>query len=68
MTRTKYSITHFGVNLLTFVRLIEMYPEGEYRDLGNDCVVFKHEATCDLGERWFLDDEFVDEWRVKKNE
>lgn len=63
--RTIFSITHFGVDLLTFRRLIEFYPKGDYRDLGSDCVVFKvnEQGNNDLEESWFLDDDDVDEYR-----
>ena len=64
--RTIFSITHFGVDLLTFRRLIEFYPKGDYRDLGSDCVVFKvrqQNGDDDLEESWFLEDDDVDEYR-----
>lgn len=63
--RTIFSISHFGVDLLTFRRLIEFYPKGDYRDLGGDCVVFKvkQQNEHELEESWFLEDDDVDEWR-----
>jgi hypothetical protein len=66
--RTIYSVSHFGVDLVTFLRLIEMHPKGEYRDLGGDTIVFKHEPTNDFQETWFLEDEDIDEYRERGEE
>lgn len=60
--RTIYSVSHFGVDLVTFLRLIKMHPKGEYRDLGGDTIVFKHGAH-NFQETWFLEDEDIDEYR-----
>ena len=61
--REKYSISHFGLSLAVFQRLIEFYPKGEYRDLGDTCVVFKLDHSTDFNESWFIDDAYVNEWR-----
>lgn len=61
--RTIYSISHFGIELTAFQRLIEFYPKGEYRDLEGNCIVFKIDHTAEFQESWFIDDADVDEWR-----
>lgn len=65
--RTIFSISHFGVDLYTFARLVEFYPKGDYRDLGGDCVVFKMKNRTakghDIEESWFLEDADIGEWR-----
>jgi hypothetical protein len=64
--REKYSISHFGLSLAVFQRLIEFYPKGEYRDLGGTCVVFKMEHSNDFSESWFIDDAHIGEWREEE--
>jgi hypothetical protein len=62
--RTTYSINHFGVDLGTFLRLIKMYPKGEYRDLGGNTIVFKQSwQERNFQETWFLEHEDIDEYR-----
>jgi len=61
--RSKYSISHFGVELSIFERLIEFHPKGEYRDLGDSCIVFKLDHTDEFQESWFIEDVDVKAWR-----
>ena len=61
--RERYAISHFGISLAVFQRLIEFHPKGQYRDLGGDCVVFKVQHTNDFEETWFIEDADVREWR-----
>ena len=61
--RDIYAISHFGVELVVFNRLIEFHPKGEYRDLGGDCIVFKVQHTIEFVETWFIEDADVREWR-----
>ena len=62
-SKTIYSISHFGVRLPVFQRLIEFHPKGEYRDLEGSCIVFKIQHTSVFQESWFIEDDDVDAWR-----
>tara|TARA_R100001369_G_C3287175_1_gene163198 strand:+ start:380 stop:655 length:276 start_codon:yes stop_codon:yes gene_type:complete len=60
-----YTIAHHWVPLDLFIRLGEMYPEGEYRGISHDTVVFKNKHT-NVQENWFLNGAFCAEWYVTR--